>query len=402
LIAKSGVRLTHTTHDSSLSLIQKSLGIFLFDVAIIGAGINGSCMAHELTREGKRVAIFDMNGVAGGGSGAAGAFISPKFTRKGELQELLEKAFVYSMAFYTKNTPHLLHKAQLLHLAKDAKDAENIALFKEQTSLRLLDKSENLLEKLTPEARMMESVCIEGGIVDAAATCHALAKSATFYKQKVTSLYFDDGMWILNDTYSAKHVVLATGAYEPLLDEPYKEVRGIWGHRIDVATSTCHDFSLHQFVSIAPSREGVVAIGATHNVHYHPQKNSEPYDFEAGRVELLEKASRTLDLKDVTILKDYVGLRSGSTDYLPLLGDVVIAKETLKLSARELMVKKPDSKSFTYYPNLSMINGNGGYGFVLAPYLAKIVTSNILHAKEIPLRMQSARSFVRWAKKKES
>ena len=388
-------------HVFSLFPILKNLGIFLFDVAIIGAGINGASMAYELTCHGKKVALFDMNGVASGGSGAAGAFISPKFTRKGELQELLEEAFTYSLAFYTKNFPHLLRRAPLLHIAKDEKDAENIRYFKEQTSLTMLETPKELLENLTREAKEMESVCIEGGIVDAAATCHALAKNAQFYKEKITSLYFDDGMWILNDTYSAKHVVLATGAYEPLLDEPYKDVRGIWGHRIDVATPTCHEFSLHQFVSIAPSREGVIAIGATHNVHYHPQKNSEPYDYEAGRSELLAKASKTLQLEDVEVLKDYVGLRSGSTDYLPLLGDVVIAKETLKLPPKELMVKKPDFKAFTYYPNLSMINGNGGYGFVLAPYLAKIVKDKILHDKEIPLRMQSARSFVRWAKRCE-
>ena len=74
----------------------------MYDVAIIGAGINGSALAYELRQAGERVVLFDMNGVASGGSGAAGAFISPKFSKAGRLKELLHDAFLYSMDFYEK------------------------------------------------------------------------------------------------------------------------------------------------------------------------------------------------------------------------------------------------------------------------------------------------------------
>ena len=361
----------------------------MYDIAIVGAGINGCAVAYEFIQAGKSVIIFDKTAIAGGGSGAAGAFISPKFSKAGELKELIHEAFVYSTAFYEKNFPNLYNKTRLIHIAKDQKDAEVLKEYKKNTTLKLYYNDDF----------DQESISIDSGIVDAKAMCEALYDGAKFKQEKITSLIFEDAYWVLNDTYAAKNVVLATGAYKSLLDEPYIKLRGIWGHRIDIKTSTKNDNSIHQFVSISPSNDGVMAIGATHNVHYHPQTSKEPYDLSEGRVELLEKATRTLDLTDVEIIKDYVGLRSGSFDYLPLLGGIVNSKETLAGGEKSIRVKKPDFKSFTYYPNLYMINGNGGYGFVLAPYLAKKLSEYILKDKKIEDIISPARFFARWVKR---
>ena len=362
----------------------------MYDVAIIGAGINGCSVAYEFIEQGKKVIIFDMDGVASGGSGAAGAFISPKFSKAGELKEVIHDAFVYSMEFYEKNFPHLLTKAPLIHIAQDEKDSEILKYYKEHTNLKLND-DKNSFEN--------ESVSMEAGIVNAHGMCNALCKGAKLINSKVESLVYDDGMWVIDETYSAKSVVMATGAYEQIIKEPYIKLRGIWGHRIDVKTTTENNNSLHQFVSISPSKDGVLAIGATHNVHYHPQTSQEPYDVEEGRAELLDKASRTMDLENVEVIKDYTGLRSGSFDYMPLLGSLVISRETLVDEKINFKTKKPNYEEYTYYPNLYMINGNGGYGFVLAPYLAKILRENILSAKRISDRISPARFFARWAKK---
>ncbi|MCD6173946.1 MAG: FAD-dependent oxidoreductase, partial [Sulfurimonas sp.] len=118
-----------------------------------------------------------------------------------------------------------------------------------------------------------------------------------------------------------------------------------------------------------------------------------------GRAELLEKASRTIDLENVEVIRDYTGLRSGSFDYMPLVGSLVLSKETLADTNIKFKTKQPNFEQYTYYPNLYMINGNGGYGFVLAPYLAKILSDNILSDKKISDRISPARFFARWAKK---
>ena len=139
--------------------------------------------------------------------------------------------------------------------------------------------------------------------------------------------------------------------------------------------------------------------GATHNVHYHPQTATETYNLDEGRAELLEKASRTIKLEDVEVIRDFTGLRSGSFDYMPLLGSLVMSRETLASESIRFKTKKPDFDEYTYYPNLYMINGNGGYGFVLGPYLANILSENILSGKKISERLSPARFFARWAKK---
>lgn len=362
----------------------------MYDVCIIGAGINGCSIAYELTNENKKVVLFDKEGIASGGSGAAGAFISPKFSKTGELKELLDTAFTYSLDFYKKNFPSCLTLSPLLHIAKDEKDAQGLIAYKQDTQHKLLDYSSDL----------NESVSIDAAIVNAKSVCEAMAKSAKLVRQNVDSLVYDDGVWVINETYYAKEVVLATGAYEQLIKEPYIKLRGIWGHRIDVKTTTPNPYSIHQFVSISPSSEGQLAIGATHNVHYHPDTATEPYDIQSGREELLEKASRTMHLENVEVIKDYVGLRSGSVDYMPLLGSLVLSGETLQNKSINFEMKKVDYTKYTYYPNLYMINGSAGYGFVLAPYLAKLLKEHMLSDTSISDRLSPRRFFARWARKK--
>lgn len=370
----------------------------MYDIAIIGAGINGCSVAYEFSAIGKKVILFDENSIAGGGSGAAGAFISPKFSKAGDLKEIIHDAFVYSMKFYKKNFDPFFTKVPLLHIAADNEASQILKFYKSSSDLKFKNSSNELINSLNPHAKVQENIYLKGGVVDASKICHAMAKNAKFVHEKVYDLFYDNGMWILNETYSAKEVVFATGAYKPILNEPYIKLRGVWGHRIDVATTTQNENSIHQFVSISPSREGVLAIGATHDVHYHPQTATEPYNYERGRAELLEKANKTLAIENAEVVKDYTGLRSGSFDYLPLLGKLVISQETLANTNINFKVKKPNYNEYTYYPNLYMINGSGGYGFVLAPYLAKILKEYIVSAKEIDKRLVPARFFARWAK----
>ena len=176
----------------------------MYDIAIIGAGINGCSVANEFTQVGKKVIIFDMDGIAHGGSGAAGAFIAPKFSKAGELKEILHDAFVYSMEFYEKNFPHLLTRVPLLHIAKDEADAEILRVYKEDTDLELLEPSQDILNTINAEIKTQENVSINAGVVNAASMCEALAKSARFIKQEVESIIYDEGAWVLDVTYRAK------------------------------------------------------------------------------------------------------------------------------------------------------------------------------------------------------
>lgn len=371
-----------------------------YDVIIIGAGINGCAAAHFLTEAGLRVALIDYNGIAGGGSGAAGAFISPKISKEGALKVIMEEAHSESLAFYISKFPQHTLQKPLLHIAKTDEESATIDLFRAQTKLELALPDAKLLSRLTPEARARHALYFtHGAVVEAEAMCRSLAVHADFYPFKVESMRYDDGVWNIEGLRGA-HAILAIGAYPKLLPIPYLTLRGIWGHRIDIETSSEVPCILHHYVSISPSsKEGIVAIGATHDVHYSPFDSQKPYEPEAGRAELLDKASKTLLLDNIKIIKDYVGLRSGSNDYLPMLGSLVDADATLSLHPHLRHGKGVDSKEYVYYPNLTMINGSGGYGFVLAPYLAKRVKEFLVDGSELSPELSPSRFFPRWAKR---
>ncbi|MGZ8548974.1 MAG: NAD(P)/FAD-dependent oxidoreductase, partial [Sulfuricurvum sp.] len=301
----------------------------LYDVIIVGAGINGCTAAYFLQKAGLKVALVDKEGIACGGSGAAGAFISPKISKEGVLKEIMGEAHLEALHFYATFFPENTLQKPLLHIAKTSEDEETLRRFKKETSLPLSPLNDATKALLSQEASKAESVSFSNGaVVDAQGVCNALAKGIDFYRQEAHSLVWDEGVWSIGDMRGS-HVVLAIGAYPKILPIPYLTLRGIWGHRIDIETTTQLPVILHHYVSISPtSQRNIMAIGATHNVHYSPFQN-EPYNVDEGRKELLEKASKTLKLDNIKIVSDYAGLRSGSNDYLPMLGSLVDAEATL-------------------------------------------------------------------------
>ncbi len=372
----------------------------MFDVAIIGAGICGCSSAYFLTRAGLNVALIDAEGIAAGGSGAAGAFVSPKFVKSGPVKELSEDAFTFALEFYRENFKHETQFSQLLHFANDNLSNERVAYFKEHTALHQgeIDPRYNAL--LQPQTKEYEHIVLkECALVDSHGVCQEMAKEATFFKLHVDSIAYDNGSYTMGNI-QAKKVVLATGAYRHLFPMPYYEPRAIFGHRITIKTTTQNPLNMHQFVSISKSNEAQeLAIGATHDVHYNPLTSKESYDLEAGRSELLANAQKTLKLNDVEVIADFTGLRSASIDHLPLVGSVVNSEKTVEKLPKMLKGRRYKEHEYEYFDNLYLINGVGGYGFVLAPYLAKMLCEAIVDGDTIAPALQPSRFFRRWIKK---
>jgi len=64
-----------------------------FDIVVVGAGIAGLSAAYFLAKASLKPLLVDRSaGVATGGSGAAGAFISPRIGKGGALQSLTNEA----------------------------------------------------------------------------------------------------------------------------------------------------------------------------------------------------------------------------------------------------------------------------------------------------------------------
>ncbi len=368
------------------------------DVAVVGAGINGALCAYRLHKAGYDVCVFDSRGAAGGGSGAAGAFLSPKFLKSGEIKTLVNTALNEAFDFYGEEFPSFFERHPLLHIARDERDARNIRICKEEDDFKLCDSP----APFTPEAE--HAFICNSAIVDAAGLIRSVTQQVAFKDEEILTLSKQEQGWLLNGRYAFRRVILATGAYGELSKEPYLQgvIRGIWGHRIDVTCTFENPVSIHRFVSLSPSHEGVLSIGATHDVSYDPGSGV-AYDVEAGRAELLQKARLSIgrELEGVTVVRDYTGLRSGSSDYLPLVGELVDAQTTLStVPMKSLSRKKPDYERFLYHEGLYMINGSAGYGFVLAPFLSRVLCEHIVRGAAVPKALQPARFFSRYVRRK--
>ncbi len=73
------------------------------------------------------------------GADRRGAFISPKFTKGGPLKELLEEAYLFSLAFYQKHFSEIIRVSPLIHFAKYDDENEKVRAFKSTTSLQMIE-----------------------------------------------------------------------------------------------------------------------------------------------------------------------------------------------------------------------------------------------------------------------
>jgi len=371
-----------------------------YDVIIVGAGICGTSLAYFLHQAGQKVLIIEKDKVASGGSGAAGAFISPKFTRDPLQLDLSQKAYAFALDFFNTNFPELIQNRPLLHLASSDQDQQKIAFYKEYHTA--IATPESLKKCLKLDALAFENVFIEdAAMVNAQEVCEALCKGVDIVYETLDKMRQVDGEWVYAKA-RAKHLVLATGAYKDVINEEYLEVQGVWGHRINVKTAFENFYNIHQKVSISPTqKEGYIAIGATHDREYHPQKNRQAYCVKAGRKTLLEKANFSVDLGEVDVLEDFTGLRASYYDHLPVVGPLINAKKTLENFPLLAKGTQVPSEQFCYYDNVSIINGVGGYGFSFAPYIASMLADAIIEGKAIEKIYQPLRLFKRWVKRVE-
>ena len=367
----------------------------MFDVAIIGAGINGASLAYKLKTSGKSVVVFEKDSIASGGSGAAGAFIAPKFAKTSELTLLLEKSYLNSLEFYEKKFNKYINLSPLVHIAKNSQESTKILQFKESTSLQICDDN-NFSTFLSDKDSTR--VCLKhSAVVDAIGVCNEMLKDIEVIYENVDTFSKEDDFYSIN-SIKAKKLIFTTGGFKNILDEPYFNYRAIFGHRIDIRCSNKLDFIHHKDVSVSCSKDdALVSVGATHDIHFDMFK--EEFDYKKSREVLLQKASNSIDLKDVEVVEDFIGIRCGSNDYMPIVGRVVDYEKTIKKYPKLLNGQKVDFDQFEYMEDIYMINGVGGYGFVLAPTLADDLYANMFENKKLNKNIDLARFVSRYAKR---
>ncbi|MDD5400030.1 MAG: FAD-dependent oxidoreductase [Sulfurimonas sp.] len=377
----------------------------IYDFLIIGAGSAGCNIAHYLQKNGKKIAVIDKEGIAGGGSGAAGAFLSPLPGKENPYNSFVNSALMYSLKFYEEFAPQALNKRGVLRVANNNFESEKL----QSNSIKSRYLNTKELQEISQNFTQIDGYFYENAaILNPNEICKKLIEKCDFYKEDVSELIFEDGFYIF-ENFKAKTVILAQGVIKPLVQTPYIEISPIFGVKIDVKTTTKVPFNIHKSISISTNKsDGTVAIGATKERHDTAKmecitscdKCAFYVNSEQGQIEtLLREADELIKLENLEVVKIYRGARATIKSYFPVIGKVVNFNESLKKYPSIKNGTKIPPNLLEYYPNLYIINALGSRGFVLAPYLAKILGENILNDTPMPKELSSEKLFYKTARK---
>jgi len=371
----------------------------IYDFVVVGGGISGSSVVYELTQKsnGKVLLIDKLSNIASGASGAAGAFLSPLLGKPNRFKDLVTRALKYTSKLYRNSFINVIDSCGTTRIPKSIEDKEKFEEYKPYIDFPYKQTDDGYFFNI-------------GTVVNSFGICKMMTMSFsnikknldTLFNYEVTDISYDkqNQLWIVNDEIKTKELILTTGASLELLDEFYLKVRAVWGRRLDIQTSTKLDHNYHKECSISksfPISDNLykVSIGATHK-----RTLEDVEDAKVNNEELLKKARDILDLDDLEITKEYVGARSCSVDYFPMVGSIIDSKKTLELFPYLKDGTHVPNDRFVRYPHLHILNGVGGRGFVLAPYLANRLVENILFEKEYEDEIKVDRLFLREVKRR--
>jgi len=370
----------------------------LYDVIIIGAGIAGATIAHALTQKNQKVLVIDKNGIASGGSGAAGAFVSPKIGKGSSLQKLTNEAFVYAKDFYLSTCPEYFHQTGVIRIPKNDEDARKFAEYEKYNDTAYENYSREKLLSLGITSEFDAFYFPDAGDCDAPQVCEFLLKNIDVKCEEVLSLKRIHEQWqLLTPTSSllTQNVVLTTGFENSLVDLHYMGIRATWGTRGDFASTLDLQVSMHQSISVGANTKGIIKLGATHEKSI--KKPVECSNEQA--LSLKEKAACLIDTSDLILTKTYCGMRAGSRDYFPLVGRVV---DSAYMTATHPAIFRGARVPLKHMENLFLLNGLGGRGFVFAPLMAKWLSALIVEDKAVDTRVDPDRLFLRWARRERA
>jgi glycine/D-amino acid oxidase-like deaminating enzyme len=355
---------------------------------IIGAGISGCSVAFELQKYSSDILLIDkLCDVGQGASGAAGAFLSPLLGKPNKFKQLVTDSLKYSTKFYKQNTPNDINNCGTIRVPKDDRDKIKFKSYIPYIDFDFEQKDDGYFFKI-------------GSIVNSYNICKTLSQNVKkLFNYEVKKIEFKNNLWIIDDKIKSKNLILTTGASVNLISQSYFNIRPVWGQRIVIKTSTFVPYNYHKECSISQSilqDDGtyITSIGATHHKNILEKEIS-----QIDTNELLDKANKIIPLENVKVLKEVAGARSCSVDYLPIVGKLIDEEQTLKEFPHLKNGTYVQEERFNRYDNLFVLNGIGGRGFVLAPFLASKLVDFIVNKKDIDTNLKVDRLFKRWVRK---
>jgi len=335
----------------------------MYDFIVVGAGSAGAHTAYFLAKYGAKVAVVEQQEIGAGGSGAAGAFISPRIGKGGPIQRWTNEAFRYCVEFY-KNSPHF-YPTGLLRLPKDGEDFSKVVMDVEH------------------ERKDGGFFFPKAGVVRARPHLEGLLRNIDVIYAKATPTFKDGVVEVAG--VKAPHLILATGAWDELLDVAYLRIGKTSGVRFDLRSDLALPYSIHKKVSISANLDGIVSIGATHQRLDTPSRPQPPSM-------LFEEAKKMVGEFRYRIEQMYCGVRSSVNDHLPIVGELASALPKVKNFKHFDFAQIPKR-------NVSIVGGLGGRGFVFGPFVGDMLARHLIDNEPIPKELDVDRYVVRYLKK---
>ena len=380
-----------------------------YDYIIIGAGITGCSLAYFLSKYSSNTLLIDKNSdFAFGASGAAGAFLSPLLGLDNNFKSLVSKSLEFSTNFYKNNFPNLIDNCGTIRIAKNSSDEKKFQSYIPFMDFPFTKKEDGYFFEIASTVKPYE-------------ICRDLARNIeTIFDYEVITLEKNENNWMINNYYLASKVFLCSGANIDLIKEDYFDIRAVWGQKIDILSSSKLDVNYHKECSLSKSTsfngKEKISIGATHNRFTKDMTNSS-YNLKLKNINsiehnsetkkqidedtkiLLKKANDIKKLENVEVIDIKIGARASSVDYFPMVGSLV--------DSHKSFLKYPHIKNGTHIKdenlelleNIYTLNGVGGRGFVLSPYLANLLVEFVVNGKKLPSEIENFRLFRRWAKR---
>ena len=376
-----------------------------YDYVIIGAGITGSSAAYFLSKYSNSILLIDKNEkVAFGASGAAGAFLSPLLGKPNKFKDLISQSLKFSTTFYKEIKSQSFKNDGICRIPKNDEDKEKFDSYKPYMDFEYSVLNDGYFFNI-------------GSWINPLEVCELLTKDIQKkMKYDVTSIVQNNKFWILNSEIKTKNIILCTGANTKLIKEEYLDIRAVWGQKIDLTTTTNVNFNYHKECSISKAIKSddsnlyKVSIGATHH-RFHNDKHLDLDDeyskfytkdvINNDTSKLINLANDILKLDDVKVNDIKIGARASSSDYFPMIGRLIDSKKSFEKFPHLLNGTHIKENMLISIDNLYVLNGVGGRGFVLSPYLANELVENIINNKKIDDNISTYRLFKRWAKKQK-
>jgi glycine oxidase len=334
------------------------LAAFTHDVIIIGHGLAGALLCHELIGRGLKVHVFDQP-LPGNASGAAAGLINPIALRRDVLTwralELLPLAQRIYQQMEQALGVRIWHSTELIKIFPTAAEAGQWAraMQRKETAGMLALKEQPALEAGKIPAPHGHGTVLQSAWVDIRQLLHAqrkmLLRNGSFSEQIVAAkapLDIPEGVMV--GDISAPLMVHCNGAH---MDLP--GLVPVKGEVLTCRIPGLHlDRVVHRGVFLLPLGEGSYRVGSTYewdNVWTGPGQPAREY--------LLERLRIILPHQDVEVVAHQAGVRPTSRDRRPQLGWL--------------------------RPHHAVFNGLGSRGALLAPWCAGLLVDHLLGGKAL-------------------